>query len=161
MFAKSYFNFIFSLVTVLITAGLCSYFNNIGMDNFYSDIKLAALNPPNYVFSIMWTILYVLLVIAFDLVLENKEKSASAVAGSFIFNMFLQVLWCYVFFGKGYFLIGFWVILALILSTAFLLYQFYQRHKGAAYMIVPYFLWLLFAAYLNWAVYDLNGASVL
>lgn len=159
MFKESYQNFIFSLFIVLTTAGLCSYFNKIGMTNFYSDIQLSSLNPPNFIFPAVWTVLYVLLVIAFDLVLDNKEQSPLPVTWSFILNMLLQVLWCYAFFGKGYFLAGYIIILVLIVSTIFLIFQFYHRNHIAAYMLIPYLLWLLFAAYLNWSVYDLNGIN--
>ena len=62
MFKNAYFNFIFSLLTVLITAGLCSYFNQIGMENFYDRIQKSALTPPDIVFPIAWGVLYVSLI---------------------------------------------------------------------------------------------------
>ena len=53
MFKNSYFNFIFSLVVVMITGILCSWFNRVGMANFYEQIQKSALTPPNIVFPIV------------------------------------------------------------------------------------------------------------
>ena len=158
MFAKPFYNFLYSLFLVLITAAFCSYFNNIGMEKFYFSLQLSALNPPDYVFPIVWIILYALMTIAFDLILntENKEKIQQA-AQLFTTNLFLQVIWTYVFFYNGFFFAGLVVLILLDIVTVWLIYAFYQLHKIAALMLTPYFIWLLFATYLNWAVIQLNG----
>lgn len=160
MFGKPLYNFLYSLILVLITAFLCSYFNHFGMQNFYSQLNLSVLTPPNVVFPIVWTLLYASLVISFDMVLNhtdiNKIRSAAQV---FTLNLFLQVLWTFVFFYYAYFLVGFAVLVALDLVTVAMMKIFYNINKKAGFLLIPYMLWLLFATYLNWAVVDLNGAT--
>ena len=157
MFDKPVYNFLYSLILVLITAAFCSYFNRIGMQNFYSEINLSALTPPNIVFPIVWAVLYILLTMAFYFVLNNADKTLIRPAATlFTFNMFLQVLWTFVFFYNAYFFSGFMVLIILDFAGALLVWAFYQINRTAGLMLVPYFLWLLFATYLNWAVILLN-----
>lgn len=160
MFEKPLYNFLYSLILVLITAFICSYFNHFGMKNFYSEINLSALTPPNVVFPIVWTILYATLVISFDMVLNHADKTkVRAAAQVFTLNLFLQALWTYVFFHNAYFLLGFAVLVVLDFVTMAMIKIFYGTDKKAGLILIPYLLWLLFASYLNWAVMDLNGAT--
>ncbi len=160
MFEKPLYNFLYSLILVLITAFICSYFNRFGMQNFYSEINLSVLTPPNMVFPIVWTILYATLVIAFDMVLNHADKQKVRPAAQvFTLNLFLQALWTYVFFYNAYFLVGFAVLVVLYFVTLAMMKIFYGIDKKAVWLLVPYMLWLLFATYLNWAVVDLNGAT--
>lgn len=157
MFQKSYLNFIFSLLTILITAGFCSYFNRIGMENFYNSIQKSALTPPNIVFPIVWGVLYVLLVLAFDIILNSTSEHKKSAIGQFLFNMLLQIIWCWLFFNNGNFLLGFAVLIILDFATAIIIEQFYKINRSAGWLLLPYMLWLLFATYLNWVVLALNG----
>lgn len=159
MFHNAYFNFIFSLLTILLTAGFCSYFNQIGMENFYGSIQKSALTPPDIVFPIIWSILYILLVLAFDLVLNSTDEHKKSAVIQFIFNMLLQVIWCYFFFNSGRFLLGFFILIILDFATALLIEQFYKIDHIAGALLLPYMAWLLFATYLNWVVFALNGPN--
>lgn len=160
MFEKPLYNFLYSLISVLLTAVVCSYFNRIGMQNFYSEINLSALTPPNIVFPIVWTILYAILVVSFDLVLNHGDKQKiRPAAQAFILNLFLQALWTFVFFYNAYFLVGFAILVVLDFVVAAMIKMFYDVNKTAGLLLIPYMLWLLFATYLNWAVVDLNGAT--
>ena len=160
MFEKPLYNFLYSLISVLLTAVVCSYFNRIGMQNFYSEINLSVLTPPNIVFPIVWTLLYAILVISFDLVLNHADKQkVRPAAQAFILNLFLQALWMFVFFYNAYFLVGFAILVVLDFVVAAMIKMFYDVNKTAGLLLTPYMLWLLFATYLNWAVVDLNGAT--
>ncbi len=157
MFQKPFYNFLYSLFLVLITAGFCSYFNRIGMENFYSSINLSTLTPPNMVFPIVWTLLYALSVFAFDIVLNSENKALIRPAATlFTLNLFLQVLWTFVFFYNAYFFSGFIVLVFLDFVAALLIWQFYTVNRLAGLIMLPYFIWLLFATYLNWAIVILN-----
>lgn len=158
MFEKPFYNFLYSLFLVLVTAAFCSYFNNIAMSGFYPQIKVSEFTPPDIYFSVVWGVLYVLLVLSFDMVLNSKKtKLIKPAATVFTLNLFLQVLWCFVFFYNAQFLAGWTVLVILNFVTLLMIYMFYKINKLAGIMLVPYFLWLLFAAFLNWVVVDLNG----
>jgi len=157
MFDKPIYNFLYSLILVLITAAFCSYFNRVGMQNFYSELKLSVLTPPNIVFPIVWTVLYILLTMAFYYILNTADKTLiRPVATLFTFNLFLQVLWTFVFFYNAYFFSGFVILIILDFATGLLVWAFYKINRTAGLMLIPYFLWVIFATYLNWAIVVLN-----
>lgn len=153
-------NFLFSLSSVITTALWCSYYNEFAMKNYYDSLSKPFLTPPNAVFPITWTILYVLLIIAFDVILNLADKKKSFAVKIFITSMALQILWSYVFFYKGMFLVGFAVIIIKCFVAAVLLNEFYRLNKTAGVILIPYLVWLLFATYLNWEIADLNGAAL-
>lgn len=158
MFEKPFYNFLYSLFLVAVTAAFCSYFNGVAMSGFYPQIKVSEFTPPDIYFSVVWGILYILLVFSFDFVLNSKKKQLIRPAATiFTLNMFLQVLWCFVFFYNAQFLAGFTVLIILDIVTLIMIYMFYKISKIAAVLLIPYIFWLLFATFLNWVIVDLNG----
>ncbi len=159
MFKKPINNFFLSLFLILLTAGWCSYFNSFAMDSYYPQIKRSELTPPGYVFSVVWTILYTLMVISLDILLNLKTEIKKMAVQLFLFNLFLQVMWSFAFFYNGYFLVGLIIIVIMDISALALTEVSYQANKIAGLLLLPYLAWIIFATYLNWAIYDLNGAS--
>lgn len=159
MFKKSFYNFLLSLFLILFTAGWCSYFNSFAMDGFYSQIQRSELTPPGYVFSIAWTILYTLMVISLDILLNLKTETKKTALQLFLFNLFLQIMWSFAFFYCGYFLIGLIIILIMDVAAFALVEVAYHANKTAGLLLLPYLAWLIFATYLNWIIFDLNGAA--
>lgn len=158
MFKNTLSRFLYTFLAVGVTAGLCGYLNDFGLNTFYTKIDLPVLTPPNNVFPIAWSILYILLIISTIMVLNTadtaKIKSALQI---FWLNMLLQVIWTYVFFYSGIFLAGFFVLVLLDFITVLLIDAYFHLRKAAGYLLLPYLFWLLFATYLNWGVIDLNG----
>lgn len=150
--------FMISFALVAITALLSSYFSYLGVNTFYEGLTMPPLTPPNEVFRFVWPALYVLMIISFYFVLE-KENNSKAVK-LFVYQLVLHVLWCFLFFSKGLFLFGFADIVLLLLTVAFMLKAFYALSPAAAFLQYPYFIWLLFATYLNAGVWYLNGTSL-
>ena len=116
------------------------------------------LSPPGWLFPLVWTILYTLMGIASYLVFTSGQDSdeikwaLQVYALQLIFNFF----WTILFFNfELYFFAFFWLIalLALIILTTVL---FYKVSKPAAYLMIPYIIWVTFAAYLNFGVALLN-----
>lgn len=159
MFRKPIDNFLLSLFLIMFTAGWCSYFNSIAMDSFYPQIQRSDLTPPGYVFSVVWTVLYTLMVISLDILLNLKTEIKKMAVQLFLFNLFLQIIWSFAFFYNGYFLVGLIIIVIMDISALALTEVSYQANKIAGLLLLPYLVWIIFATYLNWAIYDLNGAS--
>jgi len=149
-------NFLTALSLVALTALWCGYYNRFAMENYYGSLVKPFLTPPDYIFPIVWAVLYILLIIAFDFILNGKNSSFAVKL--FMAVLLLQIFWSYLFFYKGLFLVGFAVIAVKCFVTAATLNEFYHRNRFAGLLLVPYLLWVLFAAYLNWGVADLNGA---
>jgi tryptophan-rich sensory protein len=71
-------------------------------------------------------------------------------------QLFLNALWTIAFFGFDLKLLGFIIIVALIILVIRMIREFYKQNKLSAYLLIPYLLWLIFAGYLNLAIYLLN-----
>ena len=158
MFNTNLSRFLYAFLAVGVTAVLCGYLNDFGLNTFYSQINLPVFTPPNNVFPAVWGVLYTLLIISTTLVLGSSDiakiKSALQI---FWLNMLLQIIWTYIFFYSGMFLDGFFVIALLDFVTVLLLDSYYHLRKISGYLLLQYSVWLLFASYLNWGIIDLNG----
>jgi len=150
--------FVISFALIALTAGLSSYFSYLGVNTFYPSLTLPPLNPPNEIFRFVWPILYVLMIVSFYIIL-TKENNSKAVT-LFIYQLLLHILWCWLFFTKGLFLFGFIDIILLDITVFVMLKAFHGLSPVAAYLQYPYFLWLLFATYLNAGIWYLNGAHL-
>jgi tryptophan-rich sensory protein len=117
-------------------------------------------SPPNWVFGPVWTLLFLLMGIALYIIWVIKEKkllekrfyAISWFKIQFAFN----VLWSYLFFGLRNPFLGFIGIIFLWLSIVITIIYFYKINKTAAYLMVPYLLWVSFASLLNFSIMILN-----
>lgn len=116
------------------------------------------LAPPAWVFPVAWTILYILMGISSYLVLTSdagKEEIEKAMK-LYTYQLIVNFLWPTFFFNFGWYLFSFvWLILLWIL-VFLMIRSFYEINKIAAYLNVPYLLWLTFAGYLNIGIWLLN-----
>ena len=111
------------------------------------------LTPPPIVFPIVWTILYGLLAVSFALILIRSDGKQGLL---YRLNGVLSVLWTYIYFGKanpGGALI---LLVVLIALTLYMFYRAYQTDRLAAYLLLPYLLWLAFATVLTYDLALLN-----
>lgn len=149
------------LISLVIgqSAGLIgSFFTTPQIFGWYSTLSKPSFNPPNWIFGPVWTLLYVLMGISLYLVWqgsgEAKLKQAAIVA--FVGQLILNIFWSICFFGFQQPLLALVEIVALALSIILTIYLFYRLNKKAAYLLIPYILWVSFAAVLNFAIWYLN-----
>jgi translocator protein len=144
---------LFCLLAVYAVAFLGSLFtSNAVNSNWYSSVK-NSLTPPNWVFPIVWNILFLL--IAFSLFyawISGKKGERKKIAIVFAANLFLNALWSVLFFffknpNLAFLeLILFWIsIIAMIFITR-------KIEKKSAWLLVPYLLWVSFAGILNYLI---------
>lgn len=120
------------------------------MNNWYKNLNRAPWSPPDYVFGIVWSILYVLITISFILVWKNKNcfPYCSALT-SFLIQLVLNLSWTTIFF---YYKLPKLALLDIILIIYFTLFSFKNFSKVstlAAYLLIPYIFWLFIALSLN------------
>ncbi len=146
------------LISILfpLAVGLVSALFANGMRSTYMQLVKPALSPPAVVFPIVWTILYVLMGISAYLIANSEsDKKAEAMRLYFVqlgFNFF----WSIFFFSFGWYLFSFVWLVALIILIVKMILSFKEINPLAAYLQIPYLLWCLFAAYLNFMIYYLN-----
>ena len=145
---KHIFKFFYVLLSVMLTAYICSVFTNNGIAQWYNNVEKPFLTPPNKVFPIAWTILYVLLIVSTFWVIKNADSYNRKKANNyFILQLFLQILWCFTFFTQGHLGLGFAVILLLDICVFKMISVYSKINKTASYLLYPYYWWLLFATF--------------
>ncbi len=147
---------IIPLITVIV-ASLGSFFTAQGME-WYKTIATPGWTPSGGVISAVWTTIFILSTISV-LIFWNKgkgDKYFRLIISLFITNAFLNVFWSYLFFANS--LIGFavWEAGLLGLSVLILIVLNWRISKTASLLLAPYFLWVVFAAYLNCQIFLLN-----
>ena len=140
MFLSSKFSVFIYVIFALIAGGLVS--SNTADDAWYQDLIKSPLNPPGYVFGIVWPILYLLMSIsAFRTFNESKNL--------FLIQLLFNAIWSWLFFAfqmPFIALLNIWLLIYLNIKLN--LKMFYQD-KLSGFLFIPYILWLFFASYLN------------
>ena len=156
---KTFFTFIAAILISFIPGAIGVLFTPMTghTDAWYNTLANSSLTPPPMVFSVAWTILYVLLGIALFFVWRSKkERGAVASEWLFFFQMVLNALWSYVFFGLHMPTLALFVLLALIIVSIFMAREFKYVSRTAYYLVWPYIAWLVFAFYLNGVIACMN-----
>lgn len=150
---------------ILISFAVCYLVSIIGsiftissITTWYETLNKASFNPPNWVFGPVWTILYTLMALALYLVWNKKFNNVQKQHAIEIFSvqLALNLIWSLVFFGAHspiFALIILFVLWVAILMTILL---FRNISKFAAYILIPYILWVSLAFFLNLFVVLLN-----
>ena len=145
----------FLLVTLAVGAA-GSVFTQPNVDGWYATIARPDFNPPNWVFAPVWTALYALMAVAAWRVWRAGGFKTVAMALYFI-QLALNFAWSFIFFSVHRIdlaLDEIAVLLVFILATTA---AFFRRDAIAGLLFLPYLAWTLFAAYLNYAIWLLNG----
>lgn len=146
-------------VVLCETAGLIGgIFTAQSVTTWYSTLAKPPFNPPAWVFGPVWTTLYLLMGISLYLVwqIKRETKWRLAALGVFFAQLILNALWSFIFFGlrnPGWAVFEIVVLWACILVTVILIWKL---SRPAALLLLPYILWVSFAAVLNVAVWRLN-----
>lgn len=150
---KKGFKFFYVTAAVLLTAYICSFLTRMGPEGWYNQVTRPEFTPPAAVFGIVWSIIYVLLVVSSYLALRDADSAARNQANNlFLAQLALQILWCFAFFAEGQTGLGMLLIILLDIVVYKMIAVFLQIRKLAGWLLYPYYWWLVFATFLN-AVY--------
>ena len=133
-------NAITLVLVTLIVSSLAS--SNPGTDTWYQGLIKSDLNPPGYVFGIVWPILYLFMGI-------TAWRNIDTIKIDFYIQLFLNAIWSWLFFSFQLPLVALFDIWLLIFINIKILFIVSKQDKVGAIMYAPYILWLLFASYLN------------
>ncbi|MEZ5955322.1 MAG: TspO/MBR family protein [Hyphomonas sp.] len=150
-----------SLLLVLATAmagALGGLVTQSGKPGWYDGLKKAALNPPDYVFGLVWPALFALMALGALLVLwrAGSFHRASQPLGIYFTMLMVNVGWSLFFFGLKQVPLAMGILTALWLLVIAMMGEFGRFSKAAAWLQVPYLVWVSFAAYLNGFVWWAN-----
>jgi len=157
----------FKLIIAVIVSELAGLIGSIftvpAISSWYSALAKPALNPPDWIFAPVWNTLFVLMGIAAFLVwkkgLEKREVRIALLV--FISQLILNSLWSFIFFGLHNPGAAFFELIILWLAILATIIIFHKISPKAAYLLIPYILWVTFAGYLNFSIWQLavNAAA--
>lgn len=155
------FNFKKIILSFLLCFGV-AYLGSIvtlpSIDNWYSSLIKPDLNPPNWVFGPVWTMLYSLMAVSLAIVWSGEEnaKQKKLAITFFLLQLILNFFWSFLFFYLHRADLASIEILILWVIILITIVQFKKLSSPAAYLLVPYILWVSFAAYLTISIWILN-----
>ena len=150
--------YVISVAIALGVGALSALFTRGNMD-IYDRIQTPPLAPPGILFPIVWSILYTLMGISSAIIyIKGRDENIPVYEALRIYAIQLVVnfFWSIIFFNLEAFLFAFLWLLLLWVLIIIMIVKFYKIDKTAAYLQIPYLLWVTFAAYLNFAIFLLN-----
>ena len=151
----SWIGLAFWVVLSFAAAGVGSRFSP---GDWYANLAKPAFNPPAWVFAPVWTLLYLTMGIAAWLVWRQRRVARVTPAlALFLVQLALNAAWSWLFFGRHY--IG-WALVDLValwLAIGATIPVFWTHRPLAGFLMIPYFLWVSFAALLNFQLWRLNS----
>ncbi|MBW2976054.1 tryptophan-rich sensory protein [Candidatus Woesearchaeota archaeon] len=158
MLKINYWKLLVSVLLCQLAGIIGSVFTASSVSTWYLELNKPGFNPPNRVFFPVWITLYFLMGISLYL-FWSKAKKRQLKTGLVIFGiqLFLNMLWSLLFFGLKSPLLGLIEIIVLWAAIAMTIAYFYRTSKSASYLLVPYILWVSFAAVLNFYLFYLNA----
>ena len=148
---------IFSIILAQLAGIIGSLATTPNIAIWYSTIIKPSFSPPNYLFGPVWIILYTLIGIAFYLVWQSTNSDKKRIAMKlFIIQLILNSLWSIIFFRFHNIPFAFIEIIFLWLAIIGTTIYFFKVSKPAGWILIPYLLWVTFAAILNYSIMILN-----
>ena len=145
------------IISILIplTVGTMSALFSGNMSS-YSILNKPAFSPPGFIFPVVWTILYILMGASSYRVYFSNSSNKSKALLLYCIQLFFNFCWSIIFFGLDLFLFAFIWLIALIFIIIIMIRQFLIVNPLSAYLQIPYLIWCIFAAYLNFSIFLLN-----
>ena len=155
---NNFFKLVIAIVLSECAGIIGSVFTTPSIAGWYAGLAKPALNPPAWVFAPVWTTLFALMGIAAFLIWQKglNRKDTKIALGVFACQLVLNTCWSIIFFGMhniGGALIEITILWLAIAATIFV---FAKISKPAAWLLVPYILWVSFAGYLNYSLWFLQ-----
>ena len=140
----------------LAVGGLSASLSRAGLEGVYPLLIKSPLTPPDAVFPIVWTVLYVLMGLGMALVVRKGGPGTSRAVLAWSLQLALNFCWSLLFFGAGQFLAALLCLALMWFMIVVMMLAFHSVSRAAAWMQMPYLLWVSFAGYLNYMVWVMN-----
>ncbi|NIS78954.1 MAG: tryptophan-rich sensory protein [Anaerolineales bacterium] len=157
-----------SLIGLIVWMAICfgagwlgSIFTTPSIPAWYADLIKPSWTPPGWVFGPVWSVLYLMMAIAAWLVWRHDGLYAAAVPITlFMLQLLLNAAWSILFFGLRLPGVAFLEIVILWFAIFATLIAFWRTSTAAGYLLLPYLVWVAFAAALNFAIWRMNTGGL-
>ncbi len=148
---------IISILIPLAVGGVSAALSG-SQNAMFEAINKPPLSPPGWLFPVVWTVLYALMGISSYLVYTSdaKPQEKSKALWTYGIQLAVNFFWSIIFFKYQAFLFAFYWLILLWLLIILTILRFSKILKTAAWLLVPYLIWVTFAGYLNYGIYLLN-----
>lgn len=156
--AQDIIKLVVSIIACQLAGLIGSVFTTPAIPTWYAALQKPAFTPPNWLFAPAWLTLYLLMAIAAFLIWRKglAQKEVKTALLIFAIQLILNALWSVAFFGLKSPLAGVIVIALLWVAILFTILRFFRLSAAAGALLLPYILWVSFAAALNMAIWQLN-----
>ena len=125
--------------------------------NWYDSLNKPFLNPPDWIFTPVWIVLYIMIGISLLLFLKGGMNKAKRLPLTFfLIQLALNLAWSPIFFGAQNISLAFIVIILMYIFLLLTIITFFKHSKLASILLIPYLFWISFAGYLNFSFLVLN-----
>ncbi|MFH1715650.1 MAG: TspO/MBR family protein [Elusimicrobiota bacterium] len=153
-----------NLIKLILSVLLCQGAGVVGgfitaktVKTWYVTLNKPSFNPPDWVFGPVWTFLYLCMGVSLYLVWKESDNNViNKAVIVFLIQLVLNSLWSILFFGVRSPFLALIDIIFLLIGIALCIILFYNISKLAGYLMMPYFLWVCFAAVLNTSLWLMN-----
>lgn len=143
------------IVTTLCAGGIVGFLTQRDTA-FYETLNKPFFAPPGWLFPVAWTFLYAAMATAMWFVLRTNSRDRYILLGLYVAQLAVNLIWPWLFFVRHALGFAFFWLLLLWMLAGIMLYQFFRESRISGWLLVPYQLWLTFAAVLNFTLARLN-----
>lgn len=146
-------------IAICLTAGILgSIFTTPAISTWYAALIKPSFAPPNWVFFPVWTALFIMMGISLFIVWKKgfQDHQVKAALSVFSIQLILNILWSAAFFGLRSPLAGLIEIVILWAAILAMILRFMRISKAAGLLLIPYIMWVTFAAMINFSIWTLN-----
>lgn len=143
---------VFCLVIVYTVAFIGSLLVSDKTDSAWYESVKPSITPPNWVFPVVWNILFFLIGVSLYLAWTNSKNKNDKNELSLLFgvNFFFNILWSFLFFTMEDPVLAFLGLILLWISIIFMIRATYRISRASFYLLIPYLLWVSFAGIINY-----------
>ena len=154
---KNYLSLIIWTLGLIVIGGVIGSFTKPEIGDWYSTLNRSTITPPNYVFSVAWTVLYAIIgACGWIIWLPQPFPKLSVVKTLYVTQLILNWSWTPLFF--HYHLTGLSVVVLIVLDilVGTIIWVTYRKMRAVSLLLIPYLSWILFASYLNFYMWWYN-----
>lgn len=157
---KNFKSLILILTVTYLSSAITGYVTRLNIDPWYQSLNKLSFSPPNWIFGPVWTILYALMSIAIWVVYEKTKANdlnfSKKILKIYFYHLIINFTWSFVFFYYHLIFAAFINIIFLIAAIVILMVLYFPKSKISFVLMIPYFVWVMFAAILNFGLYLIN-----
>ncbi len=145
------------IVALITVGGVIGSLTQPEMSTWYSTLDLSTLTPPNYVFPVAWTTLYGVIGACGWLIWRSQSRPKLGIIKMlYVAQLILNWSWTPLFFHYHLTELSLLVLIAMDLMVGTLIWLAYQKMRSVSLLMIPYLLWIVFATYLNFYIWQYN-----